>query len=575
MYLPSAVKSFQIVMKITNAKLSLSAMRGSYFFVFFMLLILIPLKLFSQNENKTSVAARIDLGVKYLSEKKHIKSIEELLAAKEIAFSNASYLQAFSATLNIGTNYYLMLDYGEAFQYYLQAYDIAIKHLGPRQEMAVFNNIGVLYIEENEPTKAEESFLKAYEIAKKFGDKQQIATYGINLALVLNKMGKLDLAENYIEESLPLLKDIPNVLLLAKIAKTENLLLRNQFVASEKLALEILPQLDNLSLLKEQITVNDKITLLLLLSEIYKKQHQFKTAQEYALGARSLQGNIEGRIESYDKLAILYGETNDFKKAMTYKDSVIIATDSLYSIKNSALFKSGQVKFQIKNYQHELSESKKELKSEKRFFYLLILGVIICMGFLIWVYKNNSLKHKQHKRIVELELAKEKSDHLLKEKQHREKEAVVLLERERLKNELDIKKRELTAKAMFLASKNELIEEVIQSLSKNPQIATNTSLKNQLNDLKKYLRKDTQWDSFFIHFEELNQGYLDRLRTQHPNLTLNDIRFLSFLYMNLSYKEIASLLNITPQSCRKRKERLFIKMNVPNNQSLHSYLSSI
>src|SRR5690606_11781397 len=290
---------------------------------------------------------------------------------------------------------------------------------------------------------------------------------------------------------------------------------------------------------------------------------------------RSLQDNVEERIEVYDRLATLYGKTDDFKTAMAYKDSVIIATDSLYAIKNSALFKSEKVKFQIKNYQHELMESKKALKSEKQFFYLLITAVVIFMGFLIWMYKNNSLKHKQRKRIIELELEKEKSDHLLLEEQHREKEATALLEKERLKNELEVKNRELTAKAMYMASKNELIEEVLQSLLQNTEITTNTSLKSQINDLKKHLKKDAQWDSFFVHFEELNQGFLDRLRTRHPNLTPNDIRFLTFLYMNLSYKEIASLLNITPQSCRKRKERISKKMNVPDNLPLHAYLAAI
>lgn len=549
-------------------------MKAIYYLLFLLLLVVMPFQLFAQSETQEMVADRINLGVKYLTEKEHIKSIEELIGAKEIAIRNEWYTKAFNAILNIGTNYYLMLDYGEAFQYYLQAYDIAIRHLGPRQEMAVFNNIGVLYVEENDFLKAEESFLKAYEIAKKLDDNHLIGTYSINLALVLHKLGRVDLAQHYIEEALPLLKNMPNVSLLAKIAKTENLLLQNQYFAAEKLALEILPQLENLSLLKEQITINDKTTLLLILTKIYEEQNQIKTAQDYALLTRSLQNNVEERIDVYDRLATLYGKTNDFKTAMAYKDSVIIATDSLYAIKNSALFKSEKVKFQIKNYQHELTESKKALKSEKQFFYLIILAVVIFMGFLIWMYKNNSLKHKQRKRIVELELAKEKSVHLLKEKQHREKETIALFEKERLKNELDIKNRELITKAMYLATKNELIEEIIQSLSTNSQIADNTALKNQLNDLKKHLRKDSQWDSFFTHFEELNQGFLDRLRTQHPNLTPNDIRFLTFLYMNLSYKEIASLLNITPQSCRKRKERISIKMNVPSNLSLHTYLSA-
>ncbi|WGF91695.1 tetratricopeptide repeat protein [Aequorivita marisscotiae] len=550
-------------------------MRIHTYAILLLLLSIFPLKLLAQNNAQSSVVDQINLGVKYLSEKEYIKSIEELIEAKEIALRNEWYAQAFNATINIGTNYFLMLDYGEAFRYYLKAYEIAIKHLGKSQEMAVVNNIGILYVEEKDLPKAKESFFKAYEIAKDLDDNEIIGTYGINLALVLNKMGELDQAEKYIEEALPILKIRSNVLLLAKIAKAENLFLREQYVQAERLALDILPQINNLSLINEGATVNDKITLLLLISKIYEKQKQFKKAQKYVLMARAAQLNIEERIESYGSLADLYGETNEFHKAMAYKDSVLLATDSLYAIKNMALFKSEKVKFQIQNYQNELLESKKLLKQEKQFFYTLIFSVILIMGFLLWIYKNNSLKHKQRKRIVELELAKEKSDHLLIEEKHREKVAMELLEKERLKNELDIKNRELTAKAMYLASRNELIEEVVQSLSINTQITTNTPLKNQVNDLKKHLKKDTQWDSFFVHFEELNQGFLDRLRSQHPKLTPNDIRFLTFLYMNLSNKEIASLLNITPESCRKRKERISKKMNVPEGLPLHAYLSAI
>jgi tetratricopeptide (TPR) repeat protein len=548
----------------------------AYYCVFFLLLtVLFPFQLPAQNETQSDVIDRIDLGREYLSEEKFAESIEELVAAKEVAIRNGWYSQAYNATVNIGANYYLMLDYGEAFQYYLQAYEIALKHLGAWQEMVVFNNIGVLYIEEKDQVKAEESFLKAYEIAIELEDKEQQGGSAANLALVLNKMGKLDLAEKYIEEALLLLKDIPNVLLMAKIAKAENLLLRGQFLKAEKLALDILPQMDNLSVVEESATINDNITLLLILSQIYEKQNQFKEAQRYALLARSNQKNIEARIDIYASLANLYSKTDEFHNAMAYKDSVIIATDSLYSIKNSALYKSEKVKFQIRNYQNDLLESQEALKREKYFFYKLIIGVILIMGFLIWMYKNISLKYKQRKKIVELELAKEKSDHLIMVKQHQEKEALALFERERLKNELESKNRELMAKAMYLASKNELIEEIIQSLSKNIQIETNISLKNQINGLKKLLKNDKQWDNFFMHFEELNQGFLDRLRALHPELTTNDIRFLSFLYMNFSYEEIASLLNITPQSCRKRKERILKKMNVSDSIPLHTYLSTI
>jgi len=528
-----------------------------------------------QTKTQEEVMAQIDLGVSYLSEKQHTRSIEELISASEVATQNNWHTQAFNATLNIGTNYFLMLDYGEAFQYYLQAYEIALAHLGPKQEMLVFNNVAVLYTKDNDEVKAQESFKKAYNIAKQLNEREQIGAYGINLALLGNKMGALDLADAYIEEALPLLKDSPNILLLGKIARAENLLLREQYSDAEKLALALLPHIEDLSLLKERITIDDRINVLLILAEVYEKQLQFEQALMYTHQARAAQKEIEGRSAIYNRLALLHSKLNDHSKAMSYKDSVVMATDSLYALKNDALFKSEKVKFQIQEYQHELAKNNIVLQRERQFLYSAIGVIILCMGFLIWMYKNNSLKHQQRKKIVELELEKEKREYLLMEKQHREKEALKLLEKERLKEELELKNRELTTRALYLSGKNDLIEEIVKSLSSHKQIATNKDIKKQINELKKHLKKDTQWDSFFVQFEEVNQGFLDKIRSQHPNLTPGDIRFITFLYMNLSYKEIASLLNITPHSCRKRKERIYKKMNIQSKLSLHTYLSGI
>ncbi|MAL60778.1 MAG: hypothetical protein CMC14_12105 [Flavobacteriaceae bacterium] len=529
----------------------------------------------TESATQSSVIDRINLGINYLSKKEHAKSIEELVYAREVSIQNSWYPQVFNATLNIGTNYFLMMDYGEAFHYYLLAYETALAHLGPKQEMQVFNNVGVLYIEDKDFYKAKESFLNAYEIAAQLGDKEQMGAYAINLALVGNELGELEFSERYINEALPLLEESPNVFLLGQIAKAENLLLKGDLTTAEKLALSILPKIENLSHLKERITVNDKISVLIILARVYEKLNRPEKALEFALLARSSEKNIEARTKIYTLLSQLYSQSSDYEKAISYKDSVIIATDSLYAIKNGMLFKSEQLKFQVQNYKKELIESKELLKQERQFYYVLIICVVVFMGFLVWFFKNTSLKHKQRKKIVELELEREKNETLLNAQKHQEKEALVLLERELLKNELDVKNRELTAKALYLSSKNELIEEIVQSISKNTQIENNALLKKQINDLKKHLKKDRQWDSFFIHFEEVNQGFLNKLRAQHPELTPGDIRFITFLYMNLSYKEIASLLNITPQSCRKRKERISKKMNLSSNTSLHVYLSNI
>ncbi|WP_179352048.1 tetratricopeptide repeat protein [Winogradskyella vidalii] len=520
-------------------------------------------------DDQKALDNQIDKGIELMFQKAHSQSIEMLLNTEAIAKKKEWYEQVFRSTLNIGSNYYLLSDYGEAVLYYLQAYEIAIEHLGSRQEMTVLNNIGILYFQEKELEQAKTHFLKAYQKAKTIDEEVKMGYYAVNLALVSNKMMAPDSAQHYIEEALPLLKEHPKVLMQGKMAQSEMFLLKKQYDKSEAIALNLLEKLQDIS------QIEDRVFILLVLAQINEDQNYLDKALNYGIEARNTQLGIENRTEVYDYLSNLYGKMGLLDKALIYKDSVIIASDSLTTIRNRKLFETEKVKFQIQNYKHELSESKAVLKEERRFFYSIISITVLSMGFVLWIFRSNSIKHKQRKTIVELELAKEKSDYLLIEKQLEEQETLALLEQERLKNELEVRNRKLTAKALYLSSKNDLIEEVIKSLSQQTEIAENPELRKQLRALKVHLKSDNQWDSFFTHFEEVNQGFLDRLRAQHEKLTPSDIRFITYLYMNLSNKEIASLLNITPQSCRKRKERISSKLNIPEGTSLHSYLAMI
>ena len=140
---------------------------------------------------------------------------------------------------------------------------------------------------------------------------------------------------------------------------------------------------------------------------------------------------------------------------------------------------------------------------------------------------------------------------------------------------MDIKNRKLTSKALYLSSRNELIEEIVDTLTSNPQVKEQPELLIQIKALSKHLKQNPQLDSFFSHFEEVNPEFSSRLLIHNPNLTQQDVRFIIYLYMNLGNNEIASLLNITPQSCRKRKERIVKKLNLPKDKTLAAYIAHI
>ncbi|MFA5618912.1 MAG: tetratricopeptide repeat protein [Weeksellaceae bacterium] len=518
----------------------------------------------------------IQEGVEQLHLRNHSKSLEILTLVKATAKENQWFKQEFLAVNNIGVNYYLMLDYGEALDNYLDAYKIAIKDLESKYEMIVLNNIAILYSKEKQFEKAEEYFKKAYDIAVENNDSLKIGLYTVNLATQANEQNEINKAEAYLNTASRYPNNDPLVFYQAKITHAQLLILKEDFENAKKILYEVLPELNSPELSEL------RIASYMLLSSVYKCENEIENAIKYANRAISdRQSSIENKIEAYEKLAEIYRSSARNELAFQYKDSMMWAKDSLNQVKNGKLFENSRIKFELQNYQQKLSESQKRLNAERKLFYTIIDGIIALILITLWAIRNHYVKLRQRKiiaennqKIAELELEMEKSDKLILEQKLGEQSTRAMLEKERFKNEIEAKNRQLASKALTISARNELLENIIEALSRESEIRGNENLRKRIFELKNHLKKESEWDEFFMHFEETNYGFLSSLKEKHNDLTSNDIRFLSYLYMNLSTKEISSLLNITVEACRKRKERIIKKMNLPEETNLYDYLSS-
>lgn len=515
-------------------------------------------------------------GVEAMQESEHVKSLELLTQARTLAEKNRWHKQEFLAINNIGANYYSILEYGEALNYYLEAYTIALKELDPTQEMVVLNNIAILYSKEKKYDKANEYFLKAYDIAKENKDNLKMGLYAMNLGNVANEQSNPKLSRQYFTQALPLLTSQPQFVVLAKIGLAECDMQDGNTARAKKSAEELLATVKDLDFNNIGLSLN------MILAKSYLKENNFASALAYANKIATQNPNLDTKMAMFELLSELHFKNKSFAQALAYKDSILKANAELNEIKNGKLFESSKVKFEIQNYRNEIKLNETKMAVERKIFYSVIAIIIIVVVFIIWMLRNRSIKHKQNKLIAErsekilsLELEKKRSDNLLLEKQIIEKETKALLEEERLKNELELRNRKLSAKALYLSGRNQMIEEVLSDLSQLPQLSKDTSVVNHIKTLKNHLKTDAEWDNFITHFEQVNQNFLNKLKEKHPGLTANDIRFISYIYMNLSSKEIASLLNVTPEACRKRKERISAKMELPENINLYDYLASL
>lgn len=69
-------------------------------------------------------------------------------------------------------------------------------------------------------------------------------------------------------------------------------------------------------------------------------------------------------------------------------------------------------------------------------------------------------------------------------------------------------------------------------------------------------------DHLLLELEASNGRFQSQLKHQYPRLTAYDLRLCTYLKSNLSTKEIATLLNITPDSVKKAKHRLRKKLGM-------------
>jgi len=518
----------------------------------------------------------IQRGITAMWKKDHIKSLELLTEARTIAEKNHWYKQQFLATNNIGANYYALLDYGEALNYYLESYNLAVKELEPTYEMVVLNNIAILYSKEEDYVKAKAYFKKAYDIAKENKDIFKIGLYAMNLGNAANEANNPKEARAYFMESLPYLKDNHGLLMLAETGLAENDLLMGHAKQARLKATAIFAKL------KDPNFNDTGLSLMFIITKSLIKEGSYPEAVLSAQKILDTKPNIDVRRNIFTLLSETYTKSGDYSRALSYKDSIIGADKELNRIKNGEVFQTNRVKFEIQDYRNQIAINTEKLSSERKLFYYIIAVIIAIVAIILLVLRNLSVKNKQRQLVAErnekamaLQLEKEKNENLLLEQQIKEKETTALLEQERLKSEIEVRNRKLSAKALYLSGRNELIEDILLSVSGTTELTKNPELAGHIKTLKTHLKTNDEWDSFLTHFEEVNHGFLSRLKAAQPALTANDVRFITYIYMNLSTKEIASMLNITPEACRKRKERLATKMELPEDVSLYDYLSFI
>jgi len=205
--------------------------------------------------------------------------------------------------------------------------------------------------------------------------------------------------------------------------------------------------------------------------------------------------------------------------------------------------------------------------------YLLYLGML--SGVIYYFINRQKRKHLEAIRWMEQESVLREKEHQLESEIA--KEEIIKLQNENLKSELEFKNQELTSFTYHLVNKNELINEIKSALQKlEKKFQDQPELKKEIKSVYKLTEQnsniDQDWENFVQSFDQVHANFFKRLTDEFGDLSPNDYKMCTYLRMNLTSKEIASLMNISIRSVETNRYRLRKKLDLDPETNLVQFL---
>lgn len=153
------------------------------------------------------------------------------------------------------------------------------------------------------------------------------------------------------------------------------------------------------------------------------------------------------------------------------------------------------------------------------------------------------------------------------------------LENRRLESELNAKSREIASTTMSLLNKNKILLDLKEELSvqKNAigSAYPDKYYRKMISAIDSQISSEQDWQLFQENFDRIHGNFFQILKSRYPSLTSSDLRFCSYLCMNLSSKEIASMMNISLKGVEAARYRIRKKIGLPSDVSLSAFLMEL
>jgi len=300
----------------------------------------------------------------------------------------------------------------------------------------------------------------------------------------------------------------------------------------------------------------------LIMGKIHVVEGNYEQAEDQLITAIQLKdrmGLLAGKTDATKSMAEILYQKGHFKEAYDYFIKYKMLSDSLFNLDRAAKFDELQISFDTQQKDTQLALQKEEIKAlNAKASFDNLIKTVYGIGMFSFFTISGLIFFVYNQRIKNNKTAREKQEAIYKK-------------------EIEFKQKELASQTLHLVQKNTFIQDLKESLER---IKSSPDLfKFEMGKLMVLINresaKDHDWEVFKSYFSEVHNNFDIRIKEIAHDLTENDIRLASFLRMNLSTKEIASILNVMPDSVLKSKYRLKKKLKLDKDDDLAQFLEGL
>lgn len=465
----------------------------------------------------------------------------------------------------LGVLYYNCGFYDKAVQHLTSSLEVyKVKRDQPNQYFirAILANIYAEYTPDSF-SETKESFVELLEVATKMNnDSLYLVTAGY-FATALIRQQEYEEAERQINKALQLSKNDD------RFVKSKQVLYLNlgDLFFHDDMVKAAINQYEK----AREIAIRFKMNIALFNSDLrlgksYTSIDEIEVAKKYfteaMLGFEKLGMNLKLQ-EAYHEMAMLALKEKDFASAYDYKAKHMMLKDSLLNQQNQALLELQNQMMVEKNLVKKKEDSVSWLATN------LILIVLLggCFFGLLYLNHRRLLAAKQRSILV--------SEKIILEKELQNQK----LREEALSQQVELNSKTLTINALNMIQKNEILfqikEKITAMKNSSPEDMQSALTKNLMQLVNFGLNIDKDWDNFKMHFEQVHNDFFDQLKTKYPHLNSSDLKLCALLKLKLDTKEIASIMNISPQSVKVARSRLRKKLELDLTSNLSAFITQI